>query len=238
MLAIRHSVVSSFMLAVLFVARAAWALPYLDASSPQEAFSMIAIEIRVIDEQRKYCNREIPEKKRIFDSFAFQWKLKNKEEVGAIDVYLGREDVTIFNRIVEEGLSAAMQLIVVVGALNKDAMCTTFATDLKNGERDVSQRTPRASAFLKDYLQQHPLSERQQEMRDFTSGCIAGGINRGSDYDSLRTYCPCFTNVYYNRMSDTERTEFSKVPRADLARQPKWKNIMSLMLQCKSVPAP
>jgi len=43
---------------------------YLDASNLAEALTMIAVNIEVVEETRKYCNKEIPKQRPYFDHYA------------------------------------------------------------------------------------------------------------------------------------------------------------------------
>jgi hypothetical protein len=223
---------------------AASLLPYSDADNFNQAVAMIAVEIRVVDESRLYCAHEVEKGKRAFDHYALYWQTQNEDEILAVETHLGRRsDRDRFESLRDAAVSAAMVAFRAAAAVaGSEKLCSATFQSIQTGDRNVANRTPKASQFLKTYLRENPPAQEAAHFRNDVMGCEIQLSNKGAaDLDSIRTTCRCVANVMRERASPDELAEIDRVARAhgDVVHLPAMTRLAPELASCASgMPSP
>jgi len=190
-------------------------LPYVDVENTEQALAMVAMDLRIVEETRLYCGAEFPLAKRLFDYHSLLWITNNEPEIAAVESYLLTIDRAKQESKMAPFVANAMtNLKSAAKRLGSDIICNGGIEQIKTGESNIANRTPKASVFLKEYLRDHPLPASEAGKRNMSQGCIAQSFNKNADLEDARATCKCITNVIYKEFTEVELAELDQVARA------------------------
>lgn len=210
-------------------------LPYFDADTPGEAVVMAALEERMIEETRKYCGKALPADKRGIDYAAGLWVFNNRDELTAVASAARARDPVKFDRQLASTIDKAMAAFTAAANVaTPERACGGFAESLRTGERNIGSRTPRVSAFLKDYLKDHPVPEKERIRRSYTLACAMKAFNAEIDLDSARSTCSCQADATVEALSEADFAEVDAVSAAggDVAELASMKRLVPKLAAC------
>jgi hypothetical protein len=214
--------------------------PHLDADNVEQAMSIVAVEIRMIEEMRLYCGAGLPQSKRIADYHALLWTANNEQELEAVEAYLSTRNRVKYDAKLAPFIAAGVGMMKSAGdsALHGQ-ICTGMMEQIKSGERNIGSRTPQASAFLKAYLKTHSLAEPEAGKRNMYLGCVKQSFNKGIDLDDAQMMCKCMLDVMYKDLTKDELAEFDRTSRenGDVSSLPSIARVQSKLSDCQSTPA-
>jgi hypothetical protein len=224
----------AFVVAVLVASPSAWSAKYFDADNIGEAVSMMSVEMGFVEEARKYCGQNFPKAKRVIDYHALMWTSNNAPEVSAVASYRLGRDTTTLDSVRDAAVATGMTMLKGVALIDRESACGGFVQQLKQGERDVANRTPKASAFLREYLVAHPLPALETSKQDMYIGCIKGLFNRGTDYDDAMPVCECNRRVFLADLTPEERAGFERhmADQKTPASYPPVQRILPKLVEC------
>jgi hypothetical protein len=212
-------------------------LPYLDADTPGEAVVMAALEERMIEETRKYCAKALPADKRGIDYAAGLWLVNNRDELTAVASAARARDPAKFDAQLASTIDKAMAAFAAAASVaTPERACGGFAESLRTGERNIGSRTPRVSAFLKDYLKDHPLPEKDRIRRSYRLACTMKAFNAEVDLDTARSACSCQADATVDELSEADFAEVDAVAAAggDAAALPAMQRLAPRLAACGS----
>lgn len=185
-----------------------------DAADLDQAARLLAFQSRFNEELRVYCGKQFPETKSQFDILALAWIDANQAELNALQVYLP----TVNRQEFDEKISAsvAKSLSGLKNAKTPQdymAVCEGFAERL-NGAPPMANTTPKASRFLRSYLEAHPIPAIELQRSAARTVCLKKGMNQKLDLDALQPRCSCSTERIFQLLSPAELRELDAVVKA------------------------
>lgn len=200
---------------------------------------MAAVNIAHMDEMRIFCSKVIPESKTQIHAISLVWQEKNRSERSAVWIYSASAPGSF-------GLGrdvAAKAIITGVRVLPADKQinyCNNYFLQVHNGEQDFSSRTPKASAYLRQYLADHPLSATELDQVNTNMGSSKQAYNNavttktGFDLDATASLCQCLWSTIQNNTTAAERREEDETARAGrpLGQLPHMQRIAPLLAKC------
>ena len=206
----------------------------VDADNVDQALGIAAVEIQVVEKTRIACDQQVPGTKLVVDHYAFVWRDSNDAEIDAVDSHVSSAPDPSFLSSRDAGVKKAMAAQEADIARNADGFCSRFVDQIKSGERNIAQRTPRASRFLKADLLAHPFPQAVYEGRQERIGCMKEGLNKRADYDKMLAFCSCTFDVIESGMSRAEYAEFLDVAgkHGDPRALPQFLRIAPRLAEC------
>lgn len=211
---------------------------YLDADNLGQAAGLVFTDSVMRDMARVECGKDFSAYAAHFDTAYFEWHRANEDELAASTkarAKFSAEDRAMVENAAKAGAKAMFDKLRADGHL--ETYCVNQVQSMRNGEMATAKRTPKASAFLKEYLASHPLTNDEVMHRDFISGCEAQSLNKGVSLDTARPQCACLAEVQETKLTAAERAESdeharARKPTAELMQLPHMQRILPDMARC------
>lgn len=184
------------------------------------------------------CGKDFPDYIVQFDAAYFEWRRANDDEISAAAKANAGLDAHQRAKLDNMGNSAVKAMLDTLRAGGQlETYCTNSVLAMRNGDMAVAKRTPKASAFLKDYLAAHPRTPEETKRRDFLLGCEAQSLRKGMLLDDARSVCGCLVDVHETQLTLAERAEYdalarARKPAAELAQLPYMQRITPDIARC------
>jgi len=211
---------------------------YLDADTLGQAAGLVFTDSVMRETMRVECGKDFSAYAAHFDTAYFEWRRANEDELSAADkarATLSPDDRVVLENAARAGAKAMLVKLRADG--NLETYCVNQVQSMRSGETATAKRTPKASAFLKQYLVSHPLTNDEVMHRDFISGCEAQSLNKGVSLDTARPRCACLAEVQETKLTAAERAESdqharARMPTAELMQLPHMQRILPDMARC------
>jgi hypothetical protein len=208
-------------------------------TSIDQAMAAAYLEIRLVDEQRQYCSRQVPEQKSAIERNAYRFLDNSVPEVRAVNSFFGDGANAAIKNAAEPSVKSMMAKFQSAEATNPTAACVQFFNDVAIGQRAIANTIPKASDLLGQYMAAHPLTEKQIRSDDRRIGCIKAGLNKSFTYDSMMQFCPCFMGGLEAKLSEAEFDDYAAASgkSSDIRSLPQFPRIATVLAACpKPVP--
>lgn len=213
-------------------------LKLFDAANLGEASGMVHASVSLNDAIRLHCAKAFPAAKAHLDHAYFVWLMANEDEIVVAEKIYGELE-SGKRAALENGAQAAAKALLdaLQSGGRVEAACAQQIQTQRDGEQNVARRTPKASAFLKDYLAAHPRTAGETARLDFVRGCRKQSLNNGQDFDEVMPRCACLAEVHFTQLSEAERSDYAtqtraRKPAAELMQLSYMRRIQPAMLRC------
>lgn len=213
-------------------------MKYLDADNLVQAGGMVFTDEVMRDSARVECSKDFSAYAAHFDAAHFEWQRANEDELSAAAkarATLRADERVVLENAARAAAKAMLEKLRTDG--NLETYCVNQVQGMRSGDMATAKRTPKASAFLKEYLASHPLTEDEIAHRDFISGCEAQSLNKGVALDTARPRCACLAEVQETKLTAVERADSDKhararMPTVELMQLPYMQRIQPDMARC------
>jgi len=185
-----------------------------DAADLDQAARLFGFQSRFNEMLRVYCGRQFSDTKDQFDFLMMAWIDANQPELNALQVYLPTVQRTEFDQRINVAVTKTLAgLTDAKTPQDYTAVCEGFAEEL-NGAPPMASRHPKASRFLRAYLQEHPLPAVELQKAATRTVCLKKGMNQKIDVDALVPRCACSTQLTFELLTAAELRELDTVVKA------------------------
>src|SRR6185503_9136507 len=157
---------------------------YQDADNLMQAAGMALGGRETAFRMRAYCVQKLPAHAREIDGAMLAWLDRHGDLIDAAESVIGvvklKKYLQLAGPMLDKGAEYLQGIAQEKGG---ELVCMNLVARWQTGESDLPRQSPKAAAFLKEYVATHPVSPEHTQRNDDESGCIKQQWNSGRGLD-------------------------------------------------------